>query len=186
MDVVGTKACGTLLRALWLGSVSKAHGVLASPRPFFSFWVVRGGDHLRWSAGFTADWENGRCGLSCCRRITPFKGGPLGQIIRGSVSFLAKAPPWGELSPKVTERVSPADPRMETRHRKGGASADAQDPLTRFAGALPKGEPFGLCGSPDPRRGDHWSPGCFMFILPQRNPPGSDNDQSLPPRGATR
>ena len=31
---------------------------------------------------------------------------------------------------------------------KGGASADARDPLTRCAGALPKGEPFGYIGTP--------------------------------------
>jgi hypothetical protein len=45
---------GTLLRTLWLRSVSRAHGVLASPLLVRPFGVVRGGPLLRRGTGFTA------------------------------------------------------------------------------------------------------------------------------------
>ena len=50
----------SLSRGLWLGSVSFAHGVLASPGVLFSFLPHGVGTHLRWDALITTAVGSGR------------------------------------------------------------------------------------------------------------------------------
>ena len=61
-----------------------------------------------------------------------------------------------------------------------GTSADAQTLSPAYAGAPPKGEPFGCVEAHIFRRGDHWSPALLRVQTAAKNPSRQQQRQRLP------